>query len=215
MESSQPPPAQQPPPGWYENPEGSGQRYWDGTAWTDQQRDAPEQHPAPVPPHQQQPPPGWYPNPQAPGQRYWDGTRWTDHRQALPPQQPAQQKGRAFLKSCLLVTLGVLLAAGLLIGGCVAIIGTGVDKAQEEQDKLGITQAEFDSIEQGMTQNEVEQQLGPPEDSQEFEQNIPELQDHPFRSSCIYYPEKDQPLFEGQSFQFCFDEGKLTSKNAY
>jgi hypothetical protein len=52
-------------------------------------------------------------------------------------------------------------------------------------------------------------------DSQEFEQEIPEIQDQPERSSCIYYPEKDRPLFEGDSYQFCFDNGKLTSKNAY
>jgi hypothetical protein len=27
---------QSPPPGWYVNPEGAGQRYWDGATWTDQ-----------------------------------------------------------------------------------------------------------------------------------------------------------------------------------
>ena len=26
---------QAPPPGWYANPQGSGQRWWDGTAWTE------------------------------------------------------------------------------------------------------------------------------------------------------------------------------------
>jgi Protein of unknown function (DUF2510) len=33
---------QSPPPGWYANPEGAGQRYWDGANWTDQfsERDA-------------------------------------------------------------------------------------------------------------------------------------------------------------------------------
>lgn len=214
MESGQQPPQQQPPPGWYPNPEGPGERYWDGTHWTDQYQTPPEEQPAQAAPQQQQTPPGWYPNPQAPGQRYWDGTNWTDQYQA-PQEQPAQQQGRGFFKSCLLVTLGVLLAGAVLIGGCVAIIGISADEAQKEQDKKGITQAEFDSIEQGTSQQQVEQQLGPPEDSQEFEQNIPELQDQPFTSSCIYYPEKDQPLFEGQSFQFCFDEGRLTSKNAY
>lgn len=32
----QPPPPQLAPPGWYLNPQGPGQRYWDGTRWTDQ-----------------------------------------------------------------------------------------------------------------------------------------------------------------------------------
>jgi hypothetical protein len=45
---------QQPPAGWYSNPEGKGQRYWDGQQWTDQRRDAPP------------PPP---PDPEAPGQQ--------------------------------------------------------------------------------------------------------------------------------------------------
>lgn len=161
-------------------------------------------------------PPGWYPNPQGPGQRYFDGTNWTDQYQQAAPTGPApQKKERNFLKSCLLVTLGVLLAGALLIGGCVAILGAGVDEAEKEQQKKGITRAEFDGIQAGSSQSAVESELGKPEDSQEFEQNIPELQDKPAKSSCIYYPEKGKPLFEGDSFQFCFDGGKLTSKNAY
>jgi hypothetical protein len=196
MESGQQPPQQQPEPGWYPNPQGPGLRVWDGTKWTDQTRI-------------QRPAPGWYPDPQRPGLRYWDGTKWTDQYQA------PSARGRGFFRGRLLVTLGVLLGGTLLVGGCVAIIGIGADEAQKERNRKGINQSEFDSIQQGMSQQEVEQRLGPPKDSQEFEQNIPELQDQPFRSSCIYYPEKNQPLFEGQSFQFCFDEGKLTSKNAY
>jgi hypothetical protein len=171
---------------------------WDGTKWTDQTQTA-------------RPSPGWYPNPQAPGLRYWDGTKWTDQYQA-PPEK---QQGRGFFNGCLLVTLAVLLGGALLIGGCVGIIGSGVEEAQREHNKKGITQSEFDSIQQGTTQQDVERQLGHPKDSREFEQNIPELQDQPLRSSCIYYPEKNRPLFKGQSFQFCFDERKLTSKNAY
>ena len=33
--------SQNPPPGWYQNPEGPGQRYWDGIRWTDQYAPAP------------------------------------------------------------------------------------------------------------------------------------------------------------------------------
>lgn len=126
-----------------------------------------------------------------------------------------QKRGRSFMKVLLAVVLGGL----VLIVGCVALIGAGinegVEEAEKEQDAKGITMSEFRSIKQGTTQDDVESQLGPPEDSQEFENQIPELQDQPARSSCIYYPEKGKPLFEGRSFQFCFDEGKLTSKNAY
>jgi hypothetical protein len=113
------------------------------------------------------------------------------------------------------VTLGVFLAGALLIGGCAALFSAGVDEAEKEQNKTGITLSEFRSIKQGTTQDDVEAQLGEPENSQEFEQQIPEIQDQPAQSSCIYYPEKNKELFEGRSFQFCFDEGRLTAKNAY
>lgn len=110
---------------------------------------------------------------------------------------------------------------GTILGGIAIVvliglaISAGVDEAEEEQDRVGITLSEFRSIEQGTSQDEVEELLGQPEDAQEFEQEIPELQSGPSRSSCIYYPERGKPLFEGRSFQFCFDEGRLTSKNAY
>jgi hypothetical protein len=164
--------------------------------------------------------PGWYPDPQGgPQQRWWDGSKWTDATRPLASQQPQQpqvivQKSRAG-RIALFIVLGILGLGVLGVVGCVALIGAGVDEAAEELEARGITRAEFDSIEQGMTQEEVESQLGPPEDSQEFEQQIPELQDQPSKSSCIYYPESGKPLFEGDSFQLCFDEGKLTSKNAY
>ena len=193
MESGQQPPQEQPEPGWYPNPQGPGLRVWDGTKWTDQTQ-------------LERPAPGWYPDPQRRGLRYWDGTKWTDQYQA-PPEH---RQGRSFFKS-----FGVLLGGALLIGGCVVIVVIGAEEAQKEQNKKGIAQSEFDSIGPGMTQQEVERRLGPPKDSQKFEQNIPELQDQPSRSPCIYYAEKNQPLFEGQSFQFCFDGGRLTSKNVY
>lgn len=38
-EQPQPPaPQQLPPAGWYSDPEASGERYWDGSKWTDQRR---------------------------------------------------------------------------------------------------------------------------------------------------------------------------------
>lgn len=154
-----------------------------------------------------QPKPGWHPDPSNPlNERYWDGTSWSGEIREAPPQK-RKRRGGTFTK----VVLGVVLGGALLIGGCAALIGAGL--SEEETD--GITRAQFDSISQGTTQTSVEDEYGEPEDSQEFETQIPELQDTPSSSSCIYYPEKGKPLFEGQSFQLCFDEGKLTSKNAY
>lgn len=113
------------------------------------------------------------------------------------------------------ILLGMVLGGLVLIVGCVALLGAGINEAEKEQQKKGITLAEFRSVKQGTPQADVVAQLGEPESAQEFENQIPELQDAPTRSSCIYYPEKGKPLFEGRSFQLCFDNGKLTSKNAY
>ncbi len=150
---------------------------------------------------------GWHPDPANPArERYWDGEKWTgEGRDAPPPGK--KRRGGTMLK----VMLGVFLGGLLLIGGCVAVLGAGL--SSEETD--GITRSEFNSIRQGTEQSEIEDKYGEPEDAREFENQIPELQDQPSRSSCIYYPEKGKPILEGQSFQLCFDEGKLTSKNAY
>lgn len=154
-----------------------------------------------------QPKPGWHPDPSDPlKERYWDGSTWTDQSRAAAPAV-RRRRGGTLLK----VTLGVVLGGTLLIGGCVALVGAGL--SSEETD--GITRTQFDGISQGTLQRTIEERFGEPEDAQEFESQIPELGDAPSRSSCIYYPEKGKPILEGQSFQLCFDEGRLTSKNAY
>ena len=53
------------PPGWYEDPQGQGLRWWDGSRWIE----------AP-------PPAGWYQDPQGQGWRWWDGSQWTEHRES-------------------------------------------------------------------------------------------------------------------------------------
>lgn len=155
-----------------------------------------------------QAPAGSHPDPSHPGrERRWDGKAWTDEfRDAAPPARP-KRRGGTFLK----VVLGVVLGGTILIVGCAALVAGGLSTKETD----GITRAQFDSITQGTEQSEVEDEFGEPEDSQQFENQIPELQDAPSRSSCIYYPEKGKAILEGQSFQLCFDEGKLTSKNAY
>lgn len=164
----------------------------------------------------QQAAPGWYQDPQGPGQRYWDGQQWTEHRApAAPPPPPTaasrEKKGGGTVWK---VMLGVVLGFCVVIVGCVAVLGSAVEEADEEQRKKGITMEQFRAVPQGSTQEEVEAELGTPEDAQEFEQEIPELNTNQ-RSSCIYYPEKGKGIGEGRSFQLCFDNGKLTSKNAY
>jgi hypothetical protein len=114
------------------------------------------------------------------------------------------------------VALGVVLGVVVLIAGCTALLGVGVEQAEREASEGGITAAEFRAIDQRATQDEVERELGEPEDAQEFEQRLPNaLGGGREQSSCIYYPESGQPLFEGASYQLCFRNGRLESKNAY
>ncbi len=172
----------------------------------------------------EQSPPAWHPDPHQTGrERYWDGRQWTDQYRDATTHAPIQVAATAVPQpvagaakpkrqhTVLKVTLGVVLGFCLLIGGCAALVGVGLNTEQTD----GITRAEFDSIAQGTSQSSIEDRLGAPEDKQEFESQIPELQDEPSSSSCIYYPEKGKKILEGASFQLCFDDGRLTSKNAY
>ena len=150
---------------------------------------------------------GWHVDPANPvRERYWDGEQWTGEGREVPPST-RRRRGGTFLK----VVLGVVLGGTVLIAGCGALVAAGLNSTTTS----GITRSEFDSIAQGTSQSDVREQLGKPEDKQDFEQRIPELQDQPSRSSCIYYSEKGTKILEGQFFQLCFDGGKLTSKNAY
>lgn len=125
--------------------------------------------------------------------------------------------GKKYKKRSGFKTFAIVAGAGLLvlivaIVGCAALIGVGVEEATDEAQEHAISRAEFNSVEQGTTQGAIEKRFGEPEDSQEFEQKFG---GQVTGSSCIYYNETGQELFEGDSYQFCFTEGRLDSKNAY
>ena len=121
------------------------------------------------------------------------------------------KKGGAF-KTFAIVAGAIILTFVVAIVGCAALIGAGVDEAEDDAQEHAITRAEFNSVDQGTSQAQIEERLGEPDDSQEFENKFGgQVQG----SSCIYYNEEGKELFEGASFQFCFTEGKLDSKNAY
>jgi len=82
-------------------------------------------------------PAGFYPDSQ--GQmRFWDGTRWTEHTQAAPvaPAPAPAKKSHTFRN----VMLGFIAALVLLVGGCMALIGSAANevdksiKAEEAKD---------------------------------------------------------------------------------
>jgi hypothetical protein len=120
------------------------------------------------------------------------------------------------MKTVLKVALGILLAATVLIVGCVALIGAGADQVADDLEKQqranSITLEQYRGVKAGTPQSEIEKRFGEPADAQEFEAEIPEL-DTKSSGSCIYYNRRGGDL--GDIFQFCFDDGRLTSKNAY
>lgn len=104
----------------------------------------------------------------------------------------------------------------LLIGTCaliVAGVGNVVNELNEEQERSAISKAQYDALEIGMTQREVIASTGKqPEDRQTF-QSESFLDEEPANSSCIYYNQEGGEFLD--SYQLCFDEGVLTSKNVW
>ncbi len=88
-------------------------------------------------------PAGWYPDPEAQGQqRYWDGEAWTEHRAPLAQPQPpsaypsafptAKQKKPFWRRTWVLVTAGVIVVLGVIIG---ASASNGPTNASANGDK--------------------------------------------------------------------------------
>ena len=119
------------------------------------------------------------------------------------------------MKTALKVALGIIIGLVVVVGGCTALLGAGINEADKEQKKKGITASQFRAIKHRTSRSEVQRKLGRPEDSQRFEDAGVRGVTRGSRSSCIYYPEKGKGIGEGRSFQFCFTNGQLDSKNAY
>ncbi len=94
------------PAGWYPDPNGQGERWWDGNAWSEHTRNAAAEAAPAQPAQPAQVPAGWYPDPSGGGrQRWWDGNAWTDHvhppessgasAEAAASQQPTATQGAA------------------------------------------------------------------------------------------------------------------------
>lgn len=126
------------------------------------------------------------------------------------PQCGKKYKKRTGLK----IFAGICFVGLLFIVGCAVLIGGAANEIDKQAQEHAISKSQFDAIQQGTSQAAVEKKLGTPEDSQEFEQKG-FGKSAPQGSSCVYYNEKGKDLFEGRSFQFCFTNRKLDSKNAY
>lgn len=117
------------------------------------------------------------------------------------------------MKTILKITLGIVLASVLLVGGCAVLIGgaaTEVSKEiDREQNRSAITNEQAKAVPMGTSLSAVKQQLGEPRDTQEMESEG--FDGGTNRSDCIYYNIKGGELLD--AWQFCFDNDKLTSRN--
>jgi hypothetical protein len=126
--------------------------------------------------------------------------------------------GKRYKKRTVLrVFVGLCIFSILAIGGCTAVIGSAANHAikeyDAEQQAHAITADQFHAVRLGSSERSVRGFLGKaPEDRQEF-QSQDFVTNEPSSSSCVYY-NRDGGSF-GDVYQFCFDGGKLTSKNSY
>jgi hypothetical protein len=170
--------------------------------------------------------PGWYPDPSGPAgqRRWWDGTRWTEHTQGAAgapgaPAAPAAQAaapsssggGTSNALKIILIVLGVL--ALLTVGGCVACaalvgetaddVGREFERELERQQNLNaITTEQYEAVELGTRRSEVRKRLGEPAN-----------EERTGGTDCMTYNRREGDL--GDTFQFCFEDGRLDTKNAY
>ncbi len=114
------------------------------------------------------------------------------------------------MKTVVKIFLGVVLAGVVLIVGCFAIVGYGIDEGVKEverdQNRNAISNREARRVKIRTSKEDVIAKLGEPRNTQEGE-NEGLGQD-----SCIYYNLRGGEVLD--SWQFCFDSrDRLTSRN--
>jgi hypothetical protein len=121
------------------------------------------------------------------------------------------------MKTIFKIAAGILLAACVLIGGCVALIGAGVDQAQKDSDETAITLKQYQSVSSKDTLADVKARFGEPQSADEVDQDLDAsarefIKDGEEDLKCVYYNRKGKLA---SIFQFCFDgNGKYQSKSA-
>ena len=189
--------------GWKPDPTGASDwRWWDGTAWTDRVGANQQATSAPS----EGSPTYTAPNKVCP---HCGSTAQTTGKKC--PNCGKGYKKRTGLKIFAGITAVILVG----IIGCSVLVVGGVNKVvnelNAEQEKHAITQSQFEALDIGMTQAEVRDSTGKaPEDRQNFESEG-FLNEEPTSSSCVYYNQADGEFLD--TYQLCFDEGLLTSKN--
>ncbi len=112
------------------------------------------------------------------------------------------------------VSLGAGIGVVVLILVMVAVLWNPVGGGQEEQQTEGMTVRQFRAVRLGASEGEIEARFGKAADRQDLELELA-ARDEPQSSTCLYYPEKGKELDEGRSFQFCFIDGRLDTKDIH
>lgn len=110
------------------------------------------------------------------------------------------------MKTIAKIVIALIIFVILLFAGCAALIGGAAEQVEKDSQKNAITEQQFKSVKQGATLESVKKEFGKPDDQQVTETDG-------LKMVCIYYPVKDGEFMD--SYQFCFDNGRLTSKSDY
>ncbi len=117
----------QAPPGWYADTTQPGtERWWDGQAWTDHVRPAAVAPPPPPPPPAADPFSSYQPSTEG-------------HQGVVGPPQVQSNKGSGCFGIATGVMVGIVAAVVLLVGGCVVVIASGFEAANEELADVATT----------------------------------------------------------------------------
>lgn len=125
---------------------------------------------------------------------------------------------KKYKKRTVLKVLAILTGLFVLfIVAIVVLIGAGAssvsNQLDKEQNAHAISATTYKSIQLGDRKSAVLDAAGKaPENAQEF-QTAGVLDSKDIKSSCVYWNKKGGSF--GDIYQFCFDNGRLTSKNSY
>ncbi len=118
---------------------------------------------------------------------------------------------RTPLKVLLVLGVGVVVLVGVVLA---VLWGTSTDGRDDARRTKGITVKQFRSVRPGASEAEVEARFGRAADRDDQEVEATDDQEAE-TYSCLYYPERRKKLDEGRSFQFCFVEGRLDTKDIH
>jgi hypothetical protein len=103
----------------------------------------------------------------------------------------------------------------VFVVGCSVLLRSGGSGGGggggEETELTTMTFQQFSSVQNGVTEQELEDEFGEPVPRQTvLEAGV--IADDPLTANCLYY-KADPPTF-GEWFEFCFDAGMLANKNS-